>query len=176
MLPWLGSSEPDEKKIPNFRVKISEAIRHIEISGFNLLFDGATLIFRIHRFIKHTQNCRAVEVAMSFQQQIDISADSPSSEEVSGLCQTCDELRSLSIENSSSQNCEEVRDEIDFTNVELPPPHRFVKSSVQRNKYGFKSLTNKSSPNHTSYLYLYRQAQREPFVNSSLKAEEGSNL
>ena len=102
---------------------------------------------------------------------IDTSAFSPSSEEVSGLCQTCNELRSSSIENVSSQNCEEVCDKINFTNVELPPPHRFVKSSEPRNKYGFKSLKNKSSLDHISYLYLYRQAQREPFVNSSLKAE-----
>ena len=107
--------------------------------------------------------------------KVDICADSPSSEEVSGLCQTCNELGSLSIENSSSQDFEELCDKINFINVELPPPHRFVKSYEQRNKYGFKSLKNKSSPNHTSYLYLYRQAQREPFVNSSLKAE-GFNL
>ena len=99
---------------------------------------------------------------MSLEKQIDISAESPSSEEVSGLGQTCNELRSLLMQNSSSQNCEEICDKVNLMNVELPPPHRFVKSSEQRNKFGFKSLKNKSSPNHLSYLYLYRQAQREP--------------
>ena len=92
-----------------------------------------------------------------------ISADLPSLNDQICLSQSCNELHlSGSSRCNSSASSDAEHGSAETTGTELPPPHRFIRNSEQRSKFGFGSLQSATPMRDSaklSYLSTYRKVQ-----------------